>query len=79
MGVCAGKTLAIRSEFAVKNSSMPLALDLDEKHKITATTETSTSTRVFSTKANFQTGAQMLAFFFIIFLFGDFKVCPLCP
>lgn len=38
--VCAGKTLAIRGEFAVENGSMTLALNLDEKHKITTCTET---------------------------------------
>lgn len=33
MGVCAGKTLSIRGELAIENSSMTLALDLNEKHK----------------------------------------------
>lgn len=31
MGVRAGETLTIRSEFAVKNSSVTLAFNLDEK------------------------------------------------
>lgn len=35
MGVCAGKTLAIGGEFAVENGSVTLALNLDEKNKIT--------------------------------------------
>lgn len=33
MGVCAGETLSIRGELAIENSSMTLALDLNEKHK----------------------------------------------
>lgn len=40
MGVCAGEALAIRSEFAVENSSMTLTFNLDEKHKITQGKET---------------------------------------
>ncbi len=40
MGVCAGETLTIRGEFAVENGSMTLALNLDEKHKITPRTKT---------------------------------------
>lgn len=32
MRVCAGKTLAIWGEFAVENSPMTLALNLDWKH-----------------------------------------------
>lgn len=40
MGVCAGKTLAIGGKFAVENGSMTLALNLDDKHKITPGTET---------------------------------------
>ncbi len=41
MGVCAGESLAIRGEFAVENRSMTLALNLDEKHKITPFSKTS--------------------------------------
>lgn len=50
MRVCAGKTLAIRGEFAVENGPMTLALNLDEKHKITTCTETcqDTNTQVFN-------------------------------
>lgn len=33
VGVCAGETLPIRGELAIENSSMTLALDLNEKHK----------------------------------------------
>lgn len=33
MGVCAGETLSIWGEFAVKNCPMTLSLNLDEKHK----------------------------------------------
>lgn len=33
VGVRAGKTLSIRGELAIKNSSMTLALNLNEKHK----------------------------------------------
>lgn len=39
MGVCTGETLAIRGEFAVENSPMTLALNLDEKQKIIPCTE----------------------------------------
>lgn len=35
MGVCASKTMPIGGEFAVENGSMTLALNLDDKHKIT--------------------------------------------
>lgn len=33
MGVRAGETLPIRGELAIENSSMTLALNLNEKHK----------------------------------------------
>ena len=35
MRVCAGETMTIGGEFAVENGSMTLALNLDEKQKIT--------------------------------------------